>query len=674
MRFQKLRIMALVLLVFALIFSSCTGQKVEITSEADGLKPPHEIDRPREEQAKEDNSREEDEQPEAELIPREILFADPIRTSPSISPDGTMLVYRLFEDDFDTLLVRTFGQEKETIVTQPQTPGNYRFFWGGDNKHILILQDSMGDENHHLYASNIVTGEIKDLTPYDDVQAIVIDTNSKRPNQVLIGLNKDDVASHDVYRININTGSIELLDKNTGNIQGWMVDHEGDVRGALASNPDGGSDLLVRKDKKDDWRVLISWDYESSNNSGPISFTKDGEDIIVIDSKESNAGRLMKVNIQTGQGEVLFEDPTYDVNEILVDDESYEIQGVSFIKDRKEWILFGDKTKKSFETISQLDDGDVSLIGGSDDDRIWLLAFISDDKPISYYIYDNDRDEGTHLFDELPDINDYTLAKTQPITFESRDGLTIHGYITFPPGVKKENLPMIVNVHGGPWARDVWGFDPEVQWMANRGYISLQINYRGSTGYGKDFINAGNKEWGNKMHDDLIDGVNWAIDKGYTDPDRIGIYGGSYGGYAALVGATFTPDVFACAVDLFGPSNLVTLLESIPPYWGPILNNYYRRVGSLETEKDFLESRSPLFKVDQIKIPVLIAQGGNDPRVKQAESDQIVKAMKEHDLDVRYLLFPDAGHGFSSPDDRNTFYTAAEKFLTEHLGGRQQKK
>jgi dipeptidyl aminopeptidase/acylaminoacyl peptidase len=272
----------------------------------------------------------------------------------------------------------------------------------------------------------------------------------------------------------------------------------------------------------------------------------------------------------------------------------------------------------------------------------------------------------------LPELNNYTLAKTEPISFKSRDGLTIHGYITFPPGSKRQDLPMILNVHGGPWSRDTWGFDPEVQWMANRGYVVLQINFRGSSGYGKDFLNAGNKEWGGKMHDDLIDGVNWAIEKGYADPDRIGIYGGSYGGYAALVGASFTPDVFACAVDLFGPSNLVTLLESIPPYWTPILDNYYKRVGNLETEKEFLESRSPLFKVDQIKIPVLIAQGGNDPRVKQSESDQIVKAMEEHNLDVRYLLFPNAGHSFSSPDDRITFYTAAEKFLAEHLGGRWQ--
>ena len=672
---KNLRFKGIILffVVLALMLSSCTAQKGELPNGTDQQNPIEQGEKVQENVPVQKPKEGEKELAEVELIPRDILFADPVRTSPSISPDGTKLVYRLFEDGYDTILIKNLKQdEEEIVVKQPGTPGNYKFFWAGDNKHILILQDSLGDENYHLYASNIETGKIKDLTPFDHVQAMVIETSSKRPDEVLIALNKDDPAHHDIYRVKISNGSLELLEKNPGNIQGWMTDDNGDVRGALVSNPDGGSDLLVRDSRAGEWRTLISWDYESSNNSGPISFTKDGENVLVLDSRESNAGRLVKVNIKTGESEILLEDSTYDVNEILVDEETYEVHAASLIKERKEWTFLNGETKKAFETISKLNDGDVSLISGSEDDKVWLLAFTSDDKPLSYYIYDSEKDEGTHLFDELPKLNDYTLANTDPISFESRDGLTIHGYITFPPGQKKENLPMVLNVHGGPWSRDTWGFDPEVQWMANRGYIVLQVNFRGSSGYGKDFLNAGNKEWGAKMHDDLIDAVNWAVEKGYADPERVGIYGGSYGGYAALVGASFTPDVFACAVDLFGPSNLVTLLESIPPYWAPILDNYYRRVGNLETEKDFLESRSPIFKVDQIKIPVLIAQGGNDPRVKQSESDQIVKAMEEHSLDVRYLLFSDAGHGFSSPSDRNTFYTAAEKFLAEHLGGRWQ--
>ncbi|MGI6372485.1 MAG: S9 family peptidase [Caldicoprobacterales bacterium] len=670
MKLLRLRVVALILVLFIIIMSSCAGERGILPVQVDGIgtdRQGEKIEDHLEDQQVHSNTG------EVELIPREVLFADPVRTSPSISPDGTKLAYRLFEDGYDTILVKYLDQDRDDIpVQQPGTPGNYRFFWAGDNKHILILQDYLGDENYHLYASNIETGRIKDLTPYKDVQAILIGTSIKRPDEVLIALNRDNPANHDVYRVKISSGSLELLERNPGNIQGWMIDDKGDVRGALTSNTDGGSDLLVRDNKDSEWRTLISWDYESSNNSAPLGFTKDGRSMLILDSRESNTGRLIRVDIRTGETTTLVEDPQYDVYEVLVDDETYEVQAASFIKDRKEWVFFNADTEKAFETISKLNDGDVSFISGSEDDRIWLLAFTSDDEPLSYYIYNREEDVGTHLFDELPELNNYTLAKTEPISFKSRDGLTIHGYITFPPGSKRQDLPMILNVHGGPWSRDTWGFDPEVQWMANRGYVVLQINFRGSSGYGKDFLNAGNKEWGGKMHDDLIDGVNWAIEKGYADPDRIGIYGGSYGGYAALVGASFTPDVFACAVDLFGPSNLVTLLESIPPYWTPILDNYYKRVGNLETEKEFLESRSPLFKVDQIKIPVLIAQGGNDPRVKQSESDQIVKAMEEHNLDVRYLLFPNAGHSFSSPDDRITFYTAAEKFLAEHLGGRWQ--
>lgn len=674
MRYLRLKNILLLLVVFALIFTSCTAQKGKLPNETNHPESVEQEDKTQDNMPVQSPKDDSDDLFEVELIPRDVLFADPVRTSPRISPDGTKLAYRLFEDGFDTILVKNLKEnnDKEIVVKQPDTPGNYRFFWASDNKHILILQDYLGDENYHLYASNIETGKIKDLTPFDNVQAMVIESSSKRPNEVLIGLNKDNPAYHDVYRVDINTGRLELLEKNPGNVQGWMVDGNGDVKGALVTNSDGGSDLLIRDNKDSDWKRFISWDYESSNNSGPIGFTKDGENILIIDSRESNAGRLMKVNVNTGQSEVLLEDPIYDVNEILVDDETYEVHGASFIKERKEWVFLNEETKQAFDSISKLNDGDISFIDGSDDDKMWLLAFISDDKPVSYYLYDKEKDEGIHLFDELPQLNDYTLAKTEPISFKARDGLTIHGYITFPPGRKRQNLPMILNVHGGPWSRDTWGFDPEVQWMANRGYIVLQVNFRGSSGYGKDFLNAGNKEWGGKMHDDLIDAVDWALDKGYADPERVGIYGGSYGGYAALVGATFTPDVFACAVDLFGPSNLVTLLESIPPYWAPILDNYYKRVGNLHKEREFLESRSPLFKVDQIKIPVLIAQGGNDPRVKQSESDQIVKAMEEHNLDVRYLLFPNAGHGFSSPSDRNTFYAAAEKFLAEHLGGRCQ--
>jgi dipeptidyl aminopeptidase/acylaminoacyl peptidase len=272
----------------------------------------------------------------------------------------------------------------------------------------------------------------------------------------------------------------------------------------------------------------------------------------------------------------------------------------------------------------------------------------------------------------MPELNKYELTRMEPISYTARDGLTIQGYMTFPSWKEKKNLPMVLNVHGGPWARDAWGYDPVTQWFANRGYACLQVNFRGSTGYGKDFVNAGDREWAAKMHDDLIDGVNWAVEQGYADSEKVAIFGGSYGGYAALVGATFTPDVFRCAVDIVGPSNLVTLLKSIPPYWSTMLAMFHKRVGNPDTEEEFLKSRSPLFKVDQIEIPILIAQGANDPRVKQAESEQVVEAMKKKGLAYEYMLFPDEGHGFARPENRLKFYAAAEKFLAKHLGGRYE--
>ncbi len=300
------------------------------------------------------------------------------------------------------------------------------------------------------------------------------------------------------------------------------------------------------------------------------------------------------------------------------------------------------------------------------------IVYLQDEGGASFYSYDRKNKSGEHLFDARPDLAGYDLARMEPVSFTSSDGLTIEGYLTLPPGTSNGPLPMVLNVHGGPWVRDGWGYDPEAQWFANRGYACLQVNYRGSTGYGKSFLNAGNKEWGGRMHDDLVDAVGWAEDEGFADPGRVAIFGGSYGGYAALAGATFTPDLFRCAVDIVGPSSLITLINSIPPYWKPLLSTFHERVGNPETEEDFLKSRSPLFSVDRVRIPMLIAQGANDPRVKQAESEQFVAAMKDKGIDHEYLLFEDEGHGFARPENRLEFYAAAERFLVKHLGGRAE--
>jgi dipeptidyl aminopeptidase/acylaminoacyl peptidase len=356
---------------------------------------------------------------------------------------------------------------------------------------------------------------------------------------------------------------------------------------------------------------------------------------------------LVKFEIATDNVEVIAEDPQYDVSDVMIHPDTYEIQAVSFTKARQEWTVLDESVRGDFEAIAKLDHGDYFVYDRDNADDTWLVGFTKDNGPLSYYAFDRKAKKGTFLFDNRPGLNSYTLASIEPISFESRDGLTVHGYITYPPGKGRTNLAMVLNVHGGPYYRDTWGYNPEAQWFANRGYVSLQVNFRGSTGYGKDFVNASDKEWGGKMHDDLVDGVNWAIEKGIADPERV-------------------------AVDIVGPSNLVTWINSIPPYWSAARAILYKRVGNPDTEEEFLKSRSPLFKADQIKIPMLIAQGANDPRVPQPESEQIVEALKEKGIEHEYMLFEDEGHGFAKPENRLKFYAAAERFLAKQLGGRYE--
>ncbi len=523
-----------------------------------------------------------------------------------------------------------------------------------------------------MYATNLNTQETRDLTPFEDVLVEVIERDKHFPNELIIGLNKDNPQIHDAYRLNLTTGELTQVAKNPGNVAGWVVDTQFTVRGALATTPDGGSELLVRDSEQSEWRKLLVWSPNDLLTSSPLGFTSDGHSLYLIDSRNGNTGRLVTFNIATQEITVIAEDPQYDVSDVILHPDTHEIQAVAFNKDRVEWTILDDSIRLDFDRIKEIHQGDPILTSRNDADDTWILAFTVDNGPVPYYAYDRKEQSAKFLFDNQPDLSKYTLAHIEPIRFTSRDGLTIHGYLTLPVGENQKNLPMVLNVHGGPWVRDAWGYNPEAQWFANRGYACLQVNYRGSTGYGKEFLNAGNKEWGGKMHDDLVDAVQWAVQQGIADAKKVAIYGGSYGGYAALVGATFTPDLFCCAVDIVGPSNLLTLIGSFPPYWSAFLAQFYNQVGNPNTEEEFLKSRSPLFKVDQIQIPMLIAQGANDPRVKQAESEQIVEAMKSKGISYEYLLFPDEGHGFAKPENRIKFYTAAEKFLATHLGGRYE--
>ena len=609
------------------------------------------------------------------LIPREVLFGNPERTQPRISPDGKLLAYLAPLNGVLNVWMGPVGGEDFEAVTNDKKRGIRVYSWAEDGRHLIYLQDKDGDENWRLYAiePGSAARSARDLTPLDGVQARLLEESKRFPEEILVELNKRDPRLHDVHRLNLTTGELELVAQNPGNVAGWVADENLTVRAALAATPEGGFDLLFRKREEDGWRKLLSWGPEDALSSGPVGLSGDGTRMFLRDSRRANAARLIELDLSAERIDVLAEDPQYDVAGVLMHPDTREPQAVAFMRARTEWTVLDEDVHEDFAAIKELYPADFAIVSRDRADENWLVGFNVDDGPVSYYAYDRCTRDGTHLFDDRPNLNRYTLSSMRPISFTSRDGLEIHGYLTLPPE-ESESLPMVLNVHGGPWARDAWGYHPEAQWLANRGYACLQVNFRGSTGYGKKFLNAGNKEWGARMHDDLVDAVHWAVEKGIADPEKVAIYGGSYGGYAALVGATFTPDLFRCAVDVVGPSSLITLIRTIPPYWSTLLATFHERVGNPDTEEEFLNSRSPLFYVDRIKIPLLIAQGANDPRVKQAEAEQIVAALREKGIDYEYLLFEDEGHGFARPENRLKFYAAAERFLAEHLGGRTEDK
>jgi dipeptidyl aminopeptidase/acylaminoacyl peptidase len=621
-----------------------------------------------------------------ELIPREVLFGNPERISPRLSPDGTRLAWIAPRDGvLNVWIAPVSGSgvdwDAATVITDDSDRGIRTFTWARDGRHLLYLQDAGGDENWRLYDVDVTTMARRDLTPYDGIQARIIAAKKSHPDEVLVGMNRDNPQLHDVYRLSLETGELVKEIENPG-YAGWLADEDMVIRATLSPLPDGGFDLLVRDTGGpggpggpggSEWRTLLRISADDAPSSDALSFTSDGSSLLFISADGSDTGRLVRIDVASGAAQLLLEDPEADVAGAILHPDTREPQIVEVLKDRTEYHVLDPSVEADFKAIRELHSGDPQIVDRDEADATWLVAFTDDAGPVNYFSYDRSSRSGRFLFDSRPDLARYELAPMVPFSYTSRDGLVIHGYVTFPPlppEVPRSGLPTVLNVHGGPQARDAWGFDPEAQWLANRGYLCVQVNYRGSTGYGKSFVAAGDREWGAKMHDDLLDAVSYVVDQGWADPSRVAIYGGSYGGYAALVGAAFTPDVFRCAVDIVGPSNLVTLLETIPPYWAPLRAQLYKRVGDPSVDSDFLWSRSPLSRAGDIRIPLLIAQGANDPRVKQAESEQIVAALEAAGIDHEYMLFPDEGHGFAKPANRLKFYAAAERFLAKHLGGR----
>jgi dipeptidyl aminopeptidase/acylaminoacyl peptidase len=603
------------------------------------------------------------------LIPRQVLFGNPEKVNVQLSPDGKYLSYIAPVNGVRNVWVRTLGKTDDRPITSEKKRDLSMYFWRGDSRHIFHIQDQDGNEDFHLYMTDIATAATKNLTPFPGVRARIISADQRYPDQILVGLNKRDKRLFDVHRINLKTGEMTLDTQNPGDVDGWTADNSMQVRAAQAFLPGGAQLIRLRKDASSPWKDFQKWGPDETFG-GVIGFTPDNRGAWILSSVDANTSRLVEADLEASKSKVVAEDPTFDVSALITHPKKNTLEAVGFTRAKLEWKFLEPSVQKAYESLKKVRTGEVSIASRTLDDQQWIVAFTSDDGPVYYYLYDRAADKAQYLFSNRPALEKYKLAKMQPVVIKSRDGLDLHSYLTMPIGIKK--APLVMLVHGGPWGRDTWGFSSLVQMLANRGYGVLQVNFRGSTGFGKSFLNAGDREWGGKMHDDLIDAKRWAVKNGYTDSDKVAIMGGSYGGYATLVGLTFTPDEFACGVDIVGPSNIYTLLKSIPPYWETGKAMFAKRVGELGKDDDFLRARSPLFKADRISRPLLIAQGANDPRVKQAESDQIVKAMRDNKLPVEYIVFPDEGHGFVRPENSLRFFAAADQFLGKCLGGRAE--
>ncbi len=631
------------------------------------------------------------------LIDREVFFGNPERAALRVSPDGAHISYLAPLDGVLNVWIAPVGEtDNARAVTNDQGRGVRQYFWAHTGEHILYLQDVGGDENWQIHSVNIATGEDKNLTPFESIPgadgepqtgaggkvlrptARVSQTSERFPHEIVIGLNNRDPMYHDVYRVDIITGEMEMLEQNEGYL-GYLIDDEYNVRFSVAMTPDGGTQIYRKGENG-----FVAWqkiDGDDMLTTNPIGFNSAGDTLYMVDSRGRDTAALVAVDPDTGEKTTIFADPRADVSSVAMNPRTQEPQAVAINHTRVEWSILDPAIEADGRFIGMLDEGDVNVTSRSQDDRYWTLAYVRDDGPVKYYLYDREGPSATYLFSNRPQLESLPLAKMHPVVIKSRDGLDLVSYLTLPvwadpdgDGRPDEALPTMLWVHGGPWARDSWGYNSVHQWLANRGYAVLSVNYRGSTGFGKDFINAANMEWAGKMHDDLIDAVDWMIEEGIADADRVAIGGGSYGGYATLVGLTFTPEKFACGVDIVGPSNLRTLLDTIPEYWKPTLDFWATRVGDPRTGEGraFLDTRSPLTHVDKIERPLLIGQGANDPRVKQSESDQIVEAMQRSAIPVTYVLYPDEGHGFARPENRMSFFAVTEAFLAEHLGGRFQ--
>jgi dipeptidyl aminopeptidase/acylaminoacyl peptidase len=604
------------------------------------------------------------------LIPRDLLLGNPEKAGAQVSPDGKTLSW-LAPDTQNVLQVWVKGigeQGDGKIVTADKKRGIHAYAWTEDSSRIIYQQDSDGDENYHLFGVELATGHVRDYTPFQGVRGTLTATSHKLKDKILVAMNLRKREVFDVYSVDLTTGAVTPAVENPGDVVNWLADDDLNIRVATALLRDGSTEIRARdKGKNAKWRTLLTVGPDESVGASRVS--ADGKQVVLVSSLGSDTQRVLWRDLNGSKEKEVAKSDAADPREVILHPTTHAIQAVNFPVGRNDWHVIDPSMKKDYEAIAKLAEDDFTIASRDLADDKWIIAFTG--RP-SYWLWDRRERKGTLLFYARPQLDKYTLAETRAVDIRARDGLVLHSYLTLPAAGVAKNLPLILLVHGGPWTRDAWGFNGNTQLLANRGYAVLQVNYRGSTGFGKKFLHAGDKQWGLAMQDDLTDGVRWAIEQGIADPKKVAIMGGSYGGYATLAGAAFTPDLYRCGVDIVGPSNLFTLMQAFPPYWKPLLSMFHNRVGDPEKDKDLLTKASPLFSADKIKIPMLIGQGANDPRVKQAESDQIVAAIEKNKGRVTYVLYTDEGHGFARPENRVDFAARTEAFLAEVLGGRAE--
>lgn len=605
----------------------------------------------------------------AKQIPLEDFFKNPEKTSYQISPGGTYYSFKAPYQDRMNIFVQKIGADTAIRITSETDRDIMGYFWPNDYQ-ILYLKDTGGDENWKLYGVNVDGSNPVCYTDFEGVRTDIIDDLPEFPDYVIIGMNKRNPQVFDPYRLNLKTGEMEMLAENPGNIQGWIFDHDAKLRAATAIVDGINSQILYRETEKDEFKPVLTTNFKESLS--PVFFTFDNKNVYAISNLGRDKAAVVVFDIVNGKEiEVLYENKDYDVESIFYSRKRKVLTSASFYSEKRNRFFFDQETRMMVERIQgEFPQYEIGISAITDAEDKMIVRTYSDKSLGAYFLYDKKADRLTKIAEVSPWLDEKQMADMIPVTYQARDGYTIPAYLTLPKGYTLEtakNLPVIVNPHGGPWARDYWGFNPEVQFLANRGYAVFQMNFRGSTGYGRNFWEASFKQWGLKMQDDITDGTNWLIKKGIADPERLVIYGASYGGYATLQGIVKEPELYSAAVDYVGVSNLFTFMKTIPPYWEPYLQMMYEMVGNPVTDSLQMAATSPVLNAEKIKTPLFIAQGANDPRVNKAESDQMVEALKARGIVVEYMVKDNEGHGFYNVENRYDFYRAMEKFLSQNL-------